>query len=226
MKKLTILGAALAVALASSASAQAAQGLDGAYYQLNSWPGSVANSESLIAAAGGPTATFIANTICFPDCGGSVSDGGDLASFLGGNASAVSPNAISSLADHVVVLTGRIDLVSGEQLRLGSDDGSALWINGAELIDNDGDHGFNWQSGTYSGPSGWQTIKILQFEDGGATGLSVATNAGGDWNGLGGAAIQAGVPEPATWAMMGLGFACLGFAGYRGSGRSARALVV
>ena len=29
------------------------------------------------------------------------------------------------------------------------------------------------------------------------------------------------VPEPATWTMMGLGFAALGFAGYRASGKRA-----
>ncbi len=224
---ITILGAALAVALASSATAQAAQGLDGAYYQLNSGPGSVANSESMISTASGPTATFIANTVCFPDCGASLGDGGsNLANFLGGNASDISTNSISYLENHAVVLTGQINLTSGEQLRLGSDDGSALWINNSKLINNDGDHGFNWQYGTYSGSSGWQTIKILQFEDGGGTGLSVQTSTGGDWNGLGGAAIRTGaVPEPATWAMMGLGFASLAVAGIRGSRRTARALV-
>jgi hypothetical protein len=31
------------------------------------------------------------------------------------------------------------------------------------------------------------------------------------------------VPEPATWAMMGLGFAALGFAGYRATGKRAAA---
>ncbi len=33
--------------------------------------------------------------------------------------------------------------------------------------------------------------------------------------------IGTGVPEPSTWAMMLLGFAGLGFAGYRGSRKSA-----
>jgi hypothetical protein len=33
------------------------------------------------------------------------------------------------------------------------------------------------------------------------------------------------IPEPSTWAMMGLGFACLGFLGYRASWRSGRVAV-
>jgi len=35
-----------------------------------------------------------------------------------------------------------------------------------------------------------------------------------------------GVPEPTTWAMMGLGFAGLGLAGFRASRKSARHAVV
>ena len=38
--------------------------------------------------------------------------------------------------------------------------------------------------------------------------------------GVGGSVTTVAVPEPATWAMMALGFAGLGFAGYRSSPRS------
>jgi PEP-CTERM motif len=46
--------------------------------------------------------------------------------------------------------------------------------------------------------------------DGSAVSISTTLSAGA-------------VPEPATWAMMGLGFAALGFVGYRASGKRAAA---
>jgi hypothetical protein len=42
----------------------------------------------------------------------------------------------------------------------------------------------------------------------------------GDANGRGVPIPSAAVPEPATWAMMALGFAGLGFLGWRGSRRA------
>lgn len=221
MKKLVYSAGLCLVLLIGSTAAQAVQGLNGAYYQfstagpVNGGPGTVAQALSDISTFGPPTATFIGNTICFPFCGGSYDDGGNLVGLLGGNASNISNGSVTPLNNHAIVLTGYIDLTTGENLSLGSDDGSALWINGGPLIDNDGDHGFGYVTETYGGSSGWQQIKILQFEDGGVTGLSVLANG----NPLGGMAIS--TPEPSTWAMMLVGFAGLGFAGYRGSRRKA-----
>jgi hypothetical protein len=58
-------------------------------------------------------------------------------------------------------------------------------------------------------------------------GLLLAVGAGGDGQGLGNGSVViepvsgSPVPEPSTWAMMGLGFAALGVAGYRASRRRA-----
>jgi hypothetical protein len=58
-------------------------------------------------------------------------------------------------------------------------------------------------------------------------GLVLAVGAGGDGQGLGNGSVVielisgSPVPEPSTWAMMGLGFAALGAAGYRASLRRA-----
>jgi hypothetical protein len=199
--------------------AQAAQGLNGAYYEFSSTPGTIANTQSLIATSSGPAATFIANTICFPSCGNTLDDANTLTEFLGGNASDLSSDPITDLSDHAVVLTGFINLTTGDLLSLGSDDGSALWINGSLILDNDGDHGFATVSANYSGPTGRQQIEILAFEDSGETGLTAELNEAP----LGGDAISTagGVPEPSTWAMIMLGFAGLGFAGYRRNRRGA-----
>jgi PEP-CTERM motif len=206
--------------LLGPSTSHAAQGLNGQYYEFSSTPGTIANTQSLIAASSGPTATFIANTICFPSCGGTLGDvGSTLTQFLGGNASDLSSDPVTDLSNHAVVLTGFIDLTTGDSLSLGSDDGSALWINGSLLVDNDGDHGFETVSANYTGPSGLQQIEILAFEDSGVTGLTAMLND----TPLGGAAISTtgGVPEPSTWAMIMLGFASLGFASYRRNQSSA-----
>jgi hypothetical protein len=197
--------------LLGPSTSHAAQGLNGEYYEFSSTPGTIANTQSLIAASSGPTATFIANTICFPSCGGTIGDGGStLTEYLGGNASDLSSDPVTDLSNHAVVLTGFINLTTGDLLSLGSDDGSALYINGSQLVDNDGDHGFGTVSENYTGPSGLQQIEILAFEDSGVTGLTVELNN----SPLGGAAISTTgvVPEPSTWAMIMLGFAGLGFA--------------
>jgi hypothetical protein len=54
-------------------------------------------------------------------------------------------------------------------------------------------------------------------------GLVLAVGAGGDGQGLGNGSVVieavtgSPVPEPSTWAMMAIGFAGLGFMGWRGS---------
>jgi hypothetical protein len=48
-------------------------------------------------------------------------------------------------------------------------------------------------------------------------------NADGSFSNFGAGSFATGVPEPTTWAMVLLGFAGLGFAGYRGAGRAALA---
>lgn len=58
-----------------------------------------------------------------------------------------------------------------------SDDGSRLYINGEELINNDGPHGMVTKSGTISLPTGLHQIRVNYFDSGGADGLTV------EWSG-------------------------------------------
>jgi hypothetical protein len=186
----------------------------GSYYAIGGGPGNVANALADINGQA-PTATLTATTVCFPSCGGSIGDGATLADFFGGNAINVSANSVNDLSGHVLVLTGSVHATTAGNytFSLGSDDGSAMWINNALAVNNDYDHGFQYQSATVALTAGWNAIKIVQFEDGGGTGLSVLENGVG----LGGNNIStvSGVPETSTWAMMLAGFAGLGFAGYR-----------
>ena len=81
-------------------------------------------------------------------------------------------------------------------------------IDGVTLS-NDGDHAFNTVSLDYTLSAGQHTISILQFEDVGATGLTVKIN---------GAALDSSilqttpVPEPETWALFSAAIGVMGVA--------------
>ncbi|QDV68913.1 Cytochrome c-552 precursor [Rosistilla carotiformis] len=55
-----------------------------------------------------------------------------------------------------------------------SDDGSRLYIDGTEVIDNDGLHGFSEKSGKLALDAGLHTIVVTYFDNGGGDGLEVA----------------------------------------------------
>jgi hypothetical protein len=214
-------GAALALLIAAPVGAQAASGLNGAYYALApqpsgvgaaGGPGSVATALSEIAGLT-PTASFTATSVCFPSCGNTIGDGGSsVANFLGGNATGLTASSVTDLSNHVVVLTGFLNVAaSGMQtFSLASDDGSELIINNQVVSLDDGDHGFGGPgSVSVNLTKGFNPIEIVQFEDGGFTGLTVTENGAA----LGGNEIvTTAVPEPATWAMMLAGFGGLGAA--------------
>ena len=212
--KLVFAGAlAIAAAVGFSGAAQATTGLTGEYYAIGSGAGSAIKALADIAGKA-PTATFTATTVCFPSCGHASSDGVSLANYLGGNATNISANTIEDLSRHVMVLTGYIYAAKtgNANFSLGSDDGSQMWINNALAVSNDGYHSFNFQSAVVALTAGWNTVKIVQWENAGNTGLTVLENGAA----LGGAAIAgSAVPEPSTWVMMLAGFAGLGFVGTR-----------
>jgi hypothetical protein len=78
------------------------------------------------------------------------------------------------------------DNASMVQYRLGSDDGSRLFINGKEDIDNWGLHGFRWKYSNNLRPINNRTdeIKIEMYETGGAANLVLQwrINGGGEEN--------------------------------------------
>jgi hypothetical protein len=55
-----------------------------------------------------------------------------------------------------------------------SDDGSKLYIDGAEVVDNDGDHAAVEQSGTIALTPGVYYLEVLFYENGGSQALSVS----------------------------------------------------
>ncbi|SVC99566.1 uncharacterized protein METZ01_LOCUS352420, partial [marine metagenome] len=62
---------------------------------------------------------------------------------------------------------------------LGSDDGSRLFVNDEEIIDNDGTHGMQDREGSITLKPGNAAIRVQYFEWGGANGLSLRVSGPG-----------------------------------------------
>ncbi|MGD8778481.1 MAG: alkaline phosphatase family protein [Ignavibacteria bacterium] len=67
----------------------------------------------------------------------------------------------------------RIDKAGEYKFYTSSDDGSKLYIDGKEVVDNDGDHGVKERSGSIELTEGKHKIKVLYFNGGGGAWLDV-----------------------------------------------------
>ena len=90
--------------------------------------------------------------------------------------------ALTGSADSFGVrYTGAVNIASAGSYTFwtGSDDGSGLWIDGVQVVSNDGDHSFVENSGTVSLSAGYHTIEIRFYENGGTETLT-ANYSGAD----------------------------------------------
>ncbi len=75
----------------------------------------------------------------------------------------------------------KIDHEAVYSFHLGSDDGSQLYINNKLIVDNDGLHSFNFESGQISLAKGYHPIKLFYFDAGGDKKLELEwASAGSD----------------------------------------------
>jgi hypothetical protein len=101
---------------------------------------------------------------------------------------------------------------------LGSDDDSFIYVDGVLIGQNPGVHGVTNVSFTSAElPAGLNSIEVF-YADRENTGAFLSLSL--ETTGIIITPPPNGVPEPSTWAMMLVGFAGLGFAGYRASRKS------
>ncbi len=145
----------------------AGSGLNADYYILSSAPSRLSD----INFDAPPSATGVVSDINFPSTNGPGWPGG--------------PND-----DFAVRFTGKVTVpTSGTwHFRTNSDDGSALWINGTLVVNNDGLHGMQTVQGNISLTAGSHDIEVRGFERGGGYGLIVLWHGPG----TGGPAVISG----------------------------------
>jgi hypothetical protein len=110
----------------------------------------------------------------------------------------------TSLGGTLWDFVGSVTVTTGEKFQAGHDDGVTLVIGGLTVINVPGPSGFALTTSTYTGPSGNQPFQLVYGECCSPPAVLQIDLP-----------LTSGVPEPSTWAMMVLGFAGLGFAGYR-----------
>jgi hypothetical protein len=139
---------------------------------------------------------------CFVNCG--LSFGAYVvrrSELLTSNTGDVSARKVIDASGHLMGVSGMIVIERREP-----DGFSADWVVvGERSLDEDGTHSWSLLSSDVFRDPPWVPINLYQFE-----GSSVSMDFAA------GAPLGA-TPEASTWAMMLLGFAGLGFAGYRGS---------
>lgn len=205
-------------------------GLRGRFWNVES--GHYSNAEVLdFQATNAATATFHSTLIDYPN--GAANDLGDstgLADYLGVDGASLSGHGTDTVETSLYSFDGYIairetdDTIEGNatidvSFAVGSDDGSGLWIAGHEVVNNQGDHGFEFASNLaqFERP-GLYAVKVINYENFGITGVEwYSSITGGPDSGRPGdtagivptARLYDAVPEPATLAALGLGVAAL-----------------
>ena len=115
-------------------------------------------------------------------------------------------------------LTGYLDAsaTGSYTVTLGSDDAGYLFINNALVVSRPGLNGYGTNDASVDLTAGVHPFTI-EYYNGPPTGAAVGL-------GLSSGLTVTGVPEPSTWALLILGFAGLGWAGYRRARPSATVL--
>ena len=112
----------------------------------------------------------------------------------------------NTLDNTIFNFTGNVSVTTGQTFTVGHDDGLTLVIGGLHVIDEPNPTSFVVTNEVYTGPSGTLPFQLVYGECCGAPAdLSISLPLNG------------ATPEPSTWVMVILGFAGLGFAGYRTS---------
>ena len=101
-----------------------------------------------------------------------------------GTTASITPTDFDTANDFALKFTTELYVEEGGSYTFTttSDDGSKLFVNGEEVVDNDGEHGDETETGTIDLPPGLHTIEVIYFENNGGNTLS-GTISGPDTGG-------------------------------------------
>jgi hypothetical protein len=129
-----------------------------------------------------------------------------------GGGTVLTGNGAHTLDNTLWNIVGTVSVTTGETFSFRHDDGLTLLIAGLTVVSDPGPTPAVTTTGTYTGPSGNKPFQLVYGECcGGPAVLDVNLPLNS-------------TPEPATWVMMGLGFAGLGFVGFSRGRKTAVAI--
>lgn len=203
-----LLGLAAAAALASFVTAAHANTVDGSVYFVSD--AVAGNAIPANVPATPADLTFSVNSpFTFTNAGDSKVD--TIGAFLtssGATCLTGCANLTHVQNDTLWNFTGFVTVTNGESFTVTHDDGLTLSIGGNLVINQPGPTSPVTQTFTYGGPDGTFAFQLVYGECcGGPAELQISLP------------LESAVPEPSTWAMMIVGFAGLGYMGFRQSRR-------
>ena len=159
-------------------------------------------------------ATFQSTAIDYPTAGKRIESSTSLSDFLGAtDGASVTGAATGNLVQSVFQFTGTVDLAGIQKIKVGSDDGFQLALNGVVVLEHATPRVFRYTKGSYDF-TGETTFVLTYYENFGRTGVEFQ---------IGGEVVNASmspapVPLPAALPMLGAGVAAM--AGLRRMRRS------
>lgn len=151
-------------------------GLSAVYDRLSVIPTSLSDAAQQAVALPTPTASYIAETICFPSCNATLADGSTLAAYVATNGSFLSGS--TTLGVSYASFTGAllIPTAGNYTFELYADDGASLTIGGRTLIDMEAPQRTEASTSVHFAQAGLYAIALDQFDTGGYTGITLMEN--------------------------------------------------
>lgn len=205
MRKLLI---GTALALLAFSSAASANTVTGSIWENQ--PGPAGNATPANVPGTTPDVTFSTTTPINFNSGILYTIGEFLSSGSGSTILTGAGELGNTLNNTIFNFVGTVSVTNGQTFTVGHDDGLTLVIDGNTVINLPGPHSPGDDTVTYTGPTGTFGFQLVYGECcGGPAELDISLP------------LTSAVPEPSTWAMMIIGFAGLGYMGFRHSRKQA-----
>jgi len=169
MKK-PYLASASAVALIASAGLAEANTVNGQVWETNLAASATLANEATAAASSDPTVTFTEQSPLSLTAGGSYAASYTVGGFLNSNGGATigSPAhgllLTNSLDNTIFNITGTVTVTNGQMFTFAHDDGLTFIIGTDTVVNAPGPTASETTTGTYTGPSGNETFRLVYSE--------------------------------------------------------------